>query len=643
MTTCKRLAAVLPFLLLGISARAQDRSLHWDELAVEARLDAAGTLHVRERQTLVFTGDWNGGERQFNLRLGERLKLVKLSRIDPATGREIPLVQDDQITQVDQYDWMDNSTLRWRSRLPSDPPFEGTAITYVLDYTLSNVLQERGGVYHFFHNFVFPERAGVIERFVLDLELAPEWLSLGALPSHLERKDLPPDESVELEARLEHHGLGRPAASRATPAPLRYAAFAAALAAMGLLYVRFRRHEESLGRFTPAEAPAEWDEAWLQENLFRYRPEEAGALWDQRVGPPEVAAMLARLVEEGKLESEVRSEGFLFFKKDVLHLRLLVDRNGLLDYERRLIDKLFFGGRTETSTAEVRDHYRSSGFNPSSLIEGDLRRRLENLPPMRGRKGPGPGLRRSLCLLLATLALFGLGAITQWENALVTAAIAAFACTWMYVPGLLAAFAWRKRTENLDLASLTFLVPGLMAFALCALIAFFDDWLAPWRLFVRPGLFSVMGLALLPVTVWSSLLNNARTREKPEAIAFRKRLGAARGMLRRELASASPRLRDEWLPYLLAFGLQSDMDRWFRAFGGSRGDRGIVTSTSSWSGSSGGGGWTGGGGSFGGAGSTASWAAAATGMAAGVSAASSSGGGGGGGGGSSGGGGGGGW
>lgn len=631
MTTCKRLAAVLPLLLAATSVRAQDRSLHWDELAVQARLDAEGTLHVRERQTMVFTGDWNGGERRFNLRLGERLKLGRISRVDPATGREIPLVQDDQLSQVDQYDWADSSTLRWRSRLPSDPPFDGTAITYVLDYTLSNILQERGGVYRFFHNFVFPERAGVIERFVLDLELDREWLPQSAVPAHLEREDLQPGESVELEARLEYRGEGRPVASRVTPVPLRYALFAGALAAMAFLYLGFRRHEESLGRYAPPEAPADWDEAWLQENLFRYRPEEAGTLWDQRVGPPEVAAMLARLVEEGKLKSEVRSEGILF-RRDVLHLRLLVDRNGLLDYERRLIDKLFFGGRTVTSTAEVREHYRRSGFNPASLIEGDLRRRLENLPPLRGRKTPGPGLRRSLVLLLATLALVGLGALTQWEQALVTAAIAAFCCTWLYVPGLIAAFAWRKRTENLNLASLTFLVPGLVIFALCALIA---SW--------RPGLFSVMALALLPVTVWSSLLNNARSRETPEAIAFRKRLGAARRMLQRELASPAPRLRDEWLPYLLAFGLQRDMDRWFRAFGGTRSGSGsIAGSTSSWSGSSGGG-WTGGGGSFGGAGSTASWAAAATGMAAGVASSSSSGGGGGGGGGSSGGGGGGGW
>jgi uncharacterized membrane protein YgcG len=626
MTTLRRLAAALPFLLLALPARAQDRSLHWDEMAVQARLDDQGTLHVRERQTMVFTGDWNGGERSFNLRLGHRLKLRGLFRVDPATGREIPLAEGD-LSQVDQYDWVDNLTLRWRSRLPSDPPFEGTVITYVLDYTLSNVLRESGGEYTLFHDFAFRDRKGVIERFVLDLELDPAWLPLGAVPAHLERRDLQPGEGVELAARLEYRGAGRPAASRAAPAPLRYAAFAAALAAMTFLYVQFRRREESLGRFEPPEAPAEWDEGWLQENVFSDRPEEVGTLWDQKVGPAEVAAVLARLVGEGKLASEVRSEGILF-RRNVLHLRLLADRRGLLDYERQLIDKLFFGGRTETDTDAVRKHYRRSGFNPASVIEAELRRRLEDRPLF--RKMPGPGFRPSLTLLLATLALAGLGAITQWERALVMVAVAAFGCTWLFIPGLVAAFAWRKRTENLDVASLSFLVPGLAAFALCAAIAFFG----------QPGLFTSLALALLPVTVWSSLLNNARSRETPEAVRFRKRLGAARRMLRQELASPTPRLRDEWLPYFLAFGLQSDMDRWFRSFGGTR--TGSVPSTSSWGGSSGGGGWTGGGGAFGGAGSTASWAAAATGMAAGVSSSSSSGGGGGGGG-SSGGGGGGGW
>jgi len=79
-------------LALPGTAFAQEKSLHWAELAVRAQLDAEGVLHVEERHVMVFTGDWNGGERRFNLRLGQHLTLQKLSRIDPATGNALPLV-----------------------------------------------------------------------------------------------------------------------------------------------------------------------------------------------------------------------------------------------------------------------------------------------------------------------------------------------------------------------------------------------------------------------------------------------------------------------------------------------------------------------------------------------------------------------
>ncbi|HEV7508004.1 MAG TPA: hypothetical protein VGS07_24180 [Thermoanaerobaculia bacterium] len=64
--------------------------------------------------------------------------------------------------------------------------------------------------------------------------------------------------------------------------------------------------------------------------------------------------------------------------------------------------------------------------------------------------------------------------------------------------GLIAAFAWRKRTENLEAAAFTFLLPGLGVLALCLLAAFFGDWF-PVRFIARPGLFGDLALALLPV------------------------------------------------------------------------------------------------------------------------------------------------
>src|SRR5882672_13885 len=68
-----RCGAVLALVLTAAPLAAQDKSLHWAEVAVRAHLDGEGTLHVAERQTMVFTGDWNGGYRTFRLGIGQRL------------------------------------------------------------------------------------------------------------------------------------------------------------------------------------------------------------------------------------------------------------------------------------------------------------------------------------------------------------------------------------------------------------------------------------------------------------------------------------------------------------------------------------------------------------------------------------------
>jgi len=611
---------------------------------VRARLDADGTLHVEERHGMVFTGDWNGGERKFRLEVDQDLTLLRLSRIDPEAG-EARVLTEGGIDQVDHYEWGKGHTLRWRSRLPSDPPFEGTVIPYVIEYTLSGVLRKIRGSYRLSHDFAFSDRSGPIERFSLDLVLDPAWKRLTGVPAHVELENVPPGESVIVTGELAYTGPGEALSGirTGTPLPLRYGMYLFALTAMAVLYFRVRDREKALGRYSPPPTPAEWDQAWLQENLFLYRPEEVGALWDQTIGAPEVAAVLARLVGEGKLASEVvPKKGF--FGHDVLRLTRKAELHEFVGYERKLVDKLFFDGGSVTDTDRVRNHYRSRGFNPAKEIETELRTRLEGHAELRGKTAP-PARSRTAILFLMALGLFAADAFSGQVQTLLLVFFVFFLSIGLYIFGLTAAIKWRKRTEALDAASLTFLLPGLGVLGVVAIATFWNDWPLFAVASFRPGLLGDIGLISLALAAWSSLLNNAMTRESPETIHRRQLLGAGRRLLRRELKSQNPRLKDEWMPYLLAFGLQGEMDRWFRAFGGvSR--SGFSPSSSSYgsSGGSSGGGWSGGGGSFGGAGSTSSWAAAATGLAAGVSAPSSSGGSSGGGGGSStGGGGGGGW
>jgi hypothetical protein len=644
------LSALLLLALAATPAAAQ-RQLSWRPLAVEARLDAEGGLWVRESHTMVFTGDWNGGERIFDLRPGQSLELLAVSRLDPESGTEVPLVEGG-LARVDHYDWTDRKTLRWRSRLPSDPIFAATPLTYVIEYRQQGILRPVGELYRLDHDFAFSQRIWPIDSFTLALEIDPIWRPVTDLPAEWGPVDLGYSGSQVVTVDLAYTGEGAPAGVwRPAPVPLRVVLFLGAALAIVALFVDFCRREAALGRFRPPPPPAAIDTGWLEEHLFDLLPEEAGALWDRKVGPAEVAAILARWQAEGRIESRVVPKTSRW-KRDVLELELTAENNRFKGYEGKLVGKLFFGGRRQTDTEAIRENYKSSGFDPAAAVRPGIEQRLERLGPELAphKRLPGSGRRVTLGLFLTFLGLMGIEALSRPLQAFQLALLLIVPVAILYLLfGLVFAHVFRSRLVDLAAWSLGIVLPGLAFYASVALAGFFDR-LLPWIDFpLQPGLAGTAALAVMAVMVWSSLLNNARSRERPRGLERRQRLAAARRLFARELARQQPELDDAWMPYLLALGLGPRVDRWWRRFGGAA--EASVLSTGrhlspSGPGGSGGGSWTGGGGAFGGAGATASWAAVAGSVAAGVAkpgSGGSGGGGGGGGGGSSGGGGGGGW
>lgn len=630
-------------LMIGLtlgSGIAMARELHWSSFRVTARLDAEGVLHVAERQAMVFTGDWNGGERGFRVGGGLDVELVRLTRIEPSSGARVELVEGD-LDRVDHYEWIDGATLRWRSRLPSEPPFERTTLIYLIEYRLNGVLFETEDVYRLDHDFAFPERPGVIESFSLDLELDPVWSRPEGLPAHLERSDIPPGRSVVLTAELDYLGEGRPSGvARRVPRSWIDGIFFVVLVGFGAKCLKFWRNESAQGRYETVDVPTGGGADWLEEHVLGLLPEQAGALWDRKVGPAEVAAVLARMVAEGKLASRTRTIGKLF-KRPVLELDLEVDRSELEGYERKLIDKLFFGGRSSTDTELVREHYKSTGFRPVEEIRAPIERELKRIPDL-GDSLPGQSPRITGSLLLAFLVLVVAEAVSRGPAAL-GMGLALVGIT--LVPVLLAygfAAGYAKSIQHPHLASLGFLVPLLGVVGGAWLLARFSHLVESSGRGESLGVFGILATACWAAALVNSVLNAALTRDSRAAVRARQTLAGVRRRLADELATPQPYIRDEWFPYLLAFGLQRHVDRWFGSHGGETST--LVGFSGGGSSSSGRPVFTGGGGSFGGAGASATWAAAATGMGAGVSPPSSSGGsGGGGGGGSSGGGSGGGW
>src|SRR5512140_1687988 len=100
----KRMLLLVALVASAAQLRA-DKSLYWKSVDVQANLDRDGRLHVIERQAIVFNGDWNGGYRRFNTRVGQELDFESIGRVEP-NGTEKPLVKGD-LDNVDHWDWVD--------------------------------------------------------------------------------------------------------------------------------------------------------------------------------------------------------------------------------------------------------------------------------------------------------------------------------------------------------------------------------------------------------------------------------------------------------------------------------------------------------------------------------------------------------
>jgi uncharacterized membrane protein YgcG len=627
--------SLLGFVLFFVTSvwAADSRTLRWSRLAVTANLDGDGRLHVQERHSIIFNGDWNGGERIFRSSLENVIELERISRID-ASGRAIPLRYDKSLGHVDDYAWSDSNTLRWRGRLPSDPPFHNQEITYLIEYTDANILIPSNGSYLLDHNFGLPDLKWPIDSYSLDLALDPVWQPLDDVPKHITRSNQPQGANVTVTAHLRHTGAAQPAAvNLGTPASLRYALLAVLLAGAAFFFLLFLRRERAVGRFQPLPDPASIDRRWLDANVFKFPPEVVGAAWDDRTGAAEVAAVIARMVQEGKLTSSIEKGGF--FKGDDLVLKLLRPKASFEGYEAALVKSLFVDGDT-TSTQKIKAHYKGKGFDPVSKIRDPLQKKVADI----GKTGGAPKIDWKLTVALAAtgVALLILGGFSGPLD-IVGGTVAGCIILALYTGGSFGALDYRRRLSNLGLSAVEFVLPILLILAIPAILLL--------RVIgFRFNTFMLCGLVLVALAAIRSIFNLAKSRDAGDRLENRRRLTAAREYFARELHRPQPALEDAWFPYLLAFGLGVNVDRWFHAFGGksnvgsSFGSSSHSTSTSSSTSSSG---WTGGGGAFGGAGASGTWAVAAAGMAAGVSRPGSSGGGGGGGGGSSGGGGGGGW
>jgi hypothetical protein len=553
-----------------MAGSAMAKSIRWPFITVQAQIDADGTLHAVEKQTIVFDGNWSGGRRQFTVAPNQRFSVDGVTKYDDGALTQLTR---GNLNVIDHYDLLPGNELRWRIRADGASPLRHRELEYRISYTLSNVLeQDPDGTWALTHDFSFANRPVSIDFFEVKVVFDPIWRA--TKPFLIEqRRNLRPGQTVIVEETLRRAKpvaavatatAASPAAGATTPSiPIEphittaaaWTIFRLFAVAVVFLTTVFFYRERRDGRFVRF-APETIDREWLKANLLALRPELAGAIWDRSIGASEVAATLARLTAEKKISTTIETSA-AWGNPRVMHMKLENPYEELRPWEQELVKGLFLG-KTETDTAAIREYYRKSGFNPRPIVERALRPELEALPGWSERR------LRSRWWWSWTLLIGGVLLMTTGDSKMPgdlagscgTVLISVVSCL---LAGLLARTTVH-RTEGLGwrfALMITFLLPA------GATVLFLSG--TALQSGIHPLV--LLGAATFETGIWKIVLDIATSSETSDMLRLRGNLRAARNYFAAQLSSRQPDLNDEWYPYVVAFGLDQQADAWFRAFG----------------------------------------------------------------------------
>ena len=127
-------------------------------------------------------------------------------------------------------------------------------LTYVLLYQLSNIVLKDGDDYKLDHDFLFPEREGVITRASVALTFDPEWQPQTSVQSRYTAEQLPPGQGLVLTIPLRYTGAGVPVAlaTNLPPGIIRalWSLLVVPIVVIGWVFARERWY----GRFAPLKS-----------------------------------------------------------------------------------------------------------------------------------------------------------------------------------------------------------------------------------------------------------------------------------------------------------------------------------------------------------------------------------------------------
>jgi uncharacterized membrane protein YgcG len=189
----------------------------------------------------------------------------------------------------------------------------------------------------------------------------------------------------------------------------------------------------------------------------------------------------------------------------------------------------------------LKRHYAGSGFDPADAIRAPLEEAAHEL--VSRREAPGVGLGCFWALMIVALGLPTAGVYLLPDNHF----LPFFAGAVLFIASSSLAALYRTKFKGRALGAAI----ALPMFAMAAVLAANLTDLTALEIF--------LGLSLVLLAL---AFRTARSHGTPRDQENLRALRAARRFFKRRLRTRGADIDEHWVPYLLAFGLGKDLDRW---------------------------------------------------------------------------------
>lgn len=515
----KRISALLIFAATALTA--QDRSLFWERLESDAFLDSEGSLHVTEIQTIVFDGDYNGGERRFPLQLSNPQAglFVKLNGMDRLEGDAWVPLRFGNLERVHHYEYDQwGGLVRWRARLPSDSPFRGERLVYRLKFVWPVVLRREDSRIVLKHDFAFPDREGMIKVFRTRLRVDPVWTASEAFNDWIEAGPLLPGTGFVRTVSFDiPSNVPLPYKTHAEKVLYKLSALGV-VPLLVLFFLWFARREKATGL---AVDPAPPDQTWMRDVFLNHPPE---VIADACGSPDHILSTLLLRLQTGKL---LDFAGGAFLR--------LGDGHG---EEKKFLDRLFPSGKSEATADEIAAYRQKNKFGEirwdawSAAYNWRSEHKIERYDPdVRWFARPVLWMFAFLFFLVPAFAFTDLAAV-EFAGLLT--------CVLLALPWMRSQKAGRGpfvRTSTIAFCHAILLLAGIAALPVLTAAVL---WLLPLTLLV----------------CFASLLSARSVRSRQVTLYWEELVARGRTFFEQALKKQQV-LEESWAPYLLALGLSA--------------------------------------------------------------------------------------